>query len=332
MLRSVQERDWIGTWYELLEQTGEFCGIRFGRWHGGQAPPAWSFLPHKQFDGIGGFGHLLRSHYPGASIDLPQLKRPTPPSLYRRTSAFFRHVKKKRSVSSFSPVSEALALSAEPPRAVAWVVVTQEGTNALEQSARQANVSLNSLLLWALSRATQDELAPGQDRLLWTVPVNMRGGVAPKPEASNHASFIELLLRQEESPQTVHEAVRMGFEKDDHWGAWLALSFGRIIGIKGMRRRLERHGRLLKTGVFSNLGSWNVDEQARQNAGPGRWLFSPPAFRTHPVAAGALVFNGELSLTLQLHEGLSTSQAHAHRWLTRWLRNLDISQDATAAA
>ena len=52
--------DPIRPWFDAAEEMGEFIGIRFGRVTPGAVEPEWMFLPHTDYDGIGGLAHLLR--------------------------------------------------------------------------------------------------------------------------------------------------------------------------------------------------------------------------------------------------------------------------------
>jgi hypothetical protein len=115
-------------------------------------------------------------------------------------------------------------------------------------------------------------------------------------------------------------------ERGFHWGAWIALHAGVLLGAEGLRRDIRRreqknHG---WTGIFSNLGVWAVP-------GGGQWIFGPAISRVHPVGAGCITMNGRMALTLQLHDafgvGLKTTYALLQDWKDACLQRSTLQQE-----
>src|ERR1700722_1711144 len=72
--------DPIKPWFISAEELGEFIGIRFGRIPPGATEPEWIYLPHKEFDGIGGLAEILRKRGVTTLDRLPQIRHPASPS------------------------------------------------------------------------------------------------------------------------------------------------------------------------------------------------------------------------------------------------------------
>jgi hypothetical protein len=147
------------------------------------------------------------------------------------------------------------------------------------------------------------------------LPVNMRGAVVRQAEAPPHMSFLTVDMAGTSAPEALQTQIEHCFQQGQHWGMWPLFHAGRVMGEEGMRkdiRKRERQGHGV-TGMFSNLGVWNVD-------GGGSWLFCPAITRTYPIGAGCITVNGRLALTLQLHDALGATLGQARATLDEWAK------------
>ena len=77
----MAEKDAIKPWFAAAEDLGEFIGIRFGHIAPGKTEPEWIYLPHTEFDGIGGLrGNSAETGRNGIGR-LPQVRHPASPSV-----------------------------------------------------------------------------------------------------------------------------------------------------------------------------------------------------------------------------------------------------------
>jgi hypothetical protein len=313
-----QPVDAVGAWFPVLEKLGLDVRIAFGRLRYGTGDVEWTYLPHQDFDGIGGFAHLLRAEgLPAAP--LPSGREEKAPSALRQLwlsllhswDARVRQVSWKR-----------FDWSARGPAAgLAWHALSVEETARLRERAERLEVSVNTLLLWTLDRAVRALWLAEEPRggRRWLIPVNLRGAVRLSRDTANHASFIAALARGDATPAEIHASVRASARRLSHWGAWWWLGISRWIGEGGMLRLMEYYEKRRHSwmGSFSNIGEWN----AGSGTGDVRF-FCPPASRSHPVASGAVTWNGRVALSVQLHPGLSPGPEGARATMDAWSREL----------
>jgi hypothetical protein len=160
------------------EELGEFIGIRFGRVALGSNEPEWFFLPHTEYDGIGGLAELLRRR--GAPDErLPQIKYPAPPSPLSVLKVLPRYLKPRERI-EWLPMEKGagstLAMP-QPPTAVAWRVFDEPTTSQIRRFCRKTGVTVNSFLLRHLTKAIRPFLADQSAVIPWMIPVNLRGKV-----------------------------------------------------------------------------------------------------------------------------------------------------------
>lgn len=327
-----RNRDPIKPWFEALESTGEFIGIRFGHLAPGADEPTWTYLPHSEYDGIGGFAHLIRKSG-FAFPDLPQ----TPHAAVRSWIPFFKLVprllapRRRHAWGALSPDSREPGTN-QPAPAVAWHVFGEAETAALRASAKREDVTLNSLLLKQLDLALRPDLVDPDATLPWMVPVNLRGPVRRDTDTANHTSYICLKIDRLERAAGVHRKIYQAIERGEHWGPWMAYSATQFLprASKRLAIKTDRAIAQWNLGGFSNLGVWDADQCIKDPALAGSWLFSPPVLRCQMVGAGCMTFQGKLSLLVQAHPELTTSPEVPARWLTRWVDLLEGRQEAGA--
>jgi hypothetical protein len=145
------------------------------------------------------------------------------------------------------------------------------------------------------------------------MPVNMRGPVALERDTANQTGYLQIELPPGGTPLQVQEQVRNALRRRDHWATWTLLNAARVLGYAGIRTiyrlQMARFRERPFVGSFTNLGTWT---------GHGLWYVCPPVARTCPVGAGAIVCDGQLSLTIEAHPdmqgGAEWSEALVRRW------------------
>lgn len=321
-----QRRDWIGAWFDLMESiSGEFTGMRFGRGTSGSSMPSWTFLPHARFDGIGGMSHLLRTEKPGIEIAQPHMKEAVAPTRMGLIVALLRVLGRvPRRAAAWLAADRnwrAPAGGCGPGAAVATARLSARDTHELGVAARAQGVSINSLLLAAIARAAEPNLATGPN--VWLVPVNMRGAVGIGDDTANHSSYLQLELPRGVDPAQAHAGIKRALANREHWGAWLFLNAGGAIGTTALgllyRAQLAAYGGQPFVGAFSNLGAWD---------GVGEWYACPPVAKACPVGAAAICCDGRLCLTLEAHRSIALDKAFADALMARWTSELGVSAES----
>lgn len=319
--------DWVAEGFAAMRDCGEDISIVYGHINrvASRAQPEWAELPHDKFDGVGGLAHLLRER--GCRADeLPVLRGDSltfsralrglaavSPALKVRTQQW-RDFDPNRKV-TFRPVGQR----------VAWKLLTELQTRSIVAAAKAAGVTVNTLLLFHLDRAVAAQLIPESANRLWMLPVNLRGGLTRHPETFLKMSFIPVDLQNRPSVGQLQAQITNLKDRYCHWGSWTALHLGKVIGAAGIRRELRSRDKKNNgwTGIFSNLGVWNVP-------GGGHWIFGPAVSRAQPVGVGCVTINGCMALTVQLHEALGGGLEAAYDLLEAWTQS--YVQEPTLAA
>jgi len=320
--------------FAAAESIGEFVGIRYGHLRRQAAEPKWLYYSHKDYDGIGAFAEILRGR--GAVLGtLPEIKYyPAVSAVVSAIRHWPRYVAPKHPLPWVSMERDTShGRGARPPLAVAWHLFDEPTTTALRLGARGMGITVNTLLLDALTRAVRALLVNPTAPVPWMIPVNMRGGVRQFRETDNHTSYMAVQVPVSDAASSIHRKILKALSRGEHWGNWHFFKLANFIS-HPMRAWLAASGKAMSqwsVGAFSNLGEWDAD---RRLIGPdleGDWLFCPPALRTQMIAAGCLTFQGRLTLTLQTHPALTTSPARVQTLVGRWVSAIEASLAATTA-
>lgn len=315
--------DWVGEWYSLKEEAGEFCRIRFGELVVGSESPLWHYLPHARFDGIGAFAEVLERTGRTDIGSLPRSRWSSPPALMRRPA-------RPSGTCARLPLAPGgwVATKSEDarPLSVAWRIFPANESDALVARARRFGVSLNTWLLFALHGAIAKEALPDGMPTRWMVPVNLRGAVALPDPRANHFASIAVPVSGGERPADVHHRIRELLETGTPFESWNAMTMmAERFGVEGIRSLLSLPQPQV-TGIFSNLGAWPPPDSVGETVDAARsWIFLPPVTMDTPLSAGCLVWKGCLSIAVQAHPVLSTNPADAERWVGAWARALFAS-------
>jgi hypothetical protein len=303
--------DWSGLWFKLVEDDGEFVGMRGGRRAADNAI-SWVFPSHATYDGLGGFVQVLRDSYPGRHFAVP-VRKSRPPSLLARTTAVLRLLARKPKAAAAWKGHDS-AWRGQRTRAgteFATSIWDVAATRRLDAKARAHGVPLNSLLLQALGEASRPELEAGPE--IWMMPVNMRGPVALDRDTANQTGYLEIEITGDRSVAQVQEQLKLALRRRDHWATWLFLNASRLVGYAGIRQiykvQMARFEQRPFVGAFSNLGRWK---------GVGDWHVCPPVSKTCPVGAGAIVCDGKLSLTVEAHPSIAREAGWTRALMDRW--------------
>ena len=324
------EKDWVAEVFTAMRDCGEDISIVYGYANddANQGRPQWFELQHNEFDGIGGLACLLRHH--GHLVQrLPELKndRLTFARSVRGVLSVLPEIKSRpRQWRRFDATRKAGRRAVS--ERVAWHFFSVAETQAVTQAAKVAGVSVNTFLLHHLDAVVKGPLTPPSTARRWMLPINLRGAVKRHLERIPHMAFLGVDLDDGASLGQAQARIDALRAKAYHWGVWILLQAGRLMGPEGMRRDIakrerEQHG---WTGIFSNLGVWNID-------GADSWLFCPAISRVYPVGAGCITMNGKMALTLQLHDVLCEDLDTSNELLTAWRQAclpVQVANDAIA--
>ncbi|HET9933485.1 MAG TPA: hypothetical protein VFQ35_22425 [Polyangiaceae bacterium] len=323
--RPVRGRtDLFAEWFSALEAEGESMRFRLGRCDDQRSHPTWHFLPHQDYDGIGGLAVVLRQ-LEGKSLDMPRLAEPYPSRARRWLAAARFALRRSHEAIPFRDFDD--AWTGDPrqptaPSAYAWALLSESDTHELRQAARSRGVSLNAWMLWSLTRAMLPHLQRDRGSVAWIVPVNMRGLRPELRDTANQAATFDVAFPAGANVAQVDEALKREREALAHFGVWQLLQLLEHLDPESIRRLAQRESRIKKHGSFSNLGSLRVSGSEFSPQSREFWMAFNPVIKSRPVGAACLTYEGRLALTLQLHPALSRDESTAHAWLLAWLQAL----------
>jgi len=318
--------DPIKPWFEAAEELNEFIGIRFGRIAPGAAEPEWIYLPHKEFDGIGGFAKILRER--GASLGrLPQIRHPAAPSRLSVLKLLPKYLEPRRPL-KWAPFKGGTAAASNdtPPPAAAWHVFDETETLRIRRVCRKSGVTVNSFLLKNLSKAIRFFLEDPSSVVPWMIPVNLRGKVFRDRDTANFSSYVSVKVQSYETVHDIHRNIYAALARKEHWANWYAYELGRL-STHGMRKFLlqkELATSSWNIGGFSNLGDWDAEKEITEDECAGNWLFAPPVLRFQKIGAGCVTFQNRLSLLIQTHPELNTNRDVTAAWMQNWIKEIEF--------
>jgi hypothetical protein len=324
---ATQRTDPISPWFNICEEMGEFIGIRFGRIARGATEPEWTFLRHIDFDGVGGFGELLRRG--GADLPkLPQIKHPAPPSRMDLVRALPKFLKPRQRV-AWGPLNRGTVIAStkdQSPLAVAWHVFDEQATTQIRRVCRKSGITVNSFLLKHLTKAIRPSLLDESSVVPWMIPINLRGKVSRERDTANFTSYVGVQICSYESAFDIHRKIYAALGRGEHWANWYAYEVGRLASKSVKKQMLKRDLAMSQwnLGSFSNLGDWDPDKTIDQPECEGPWLFAPPVLRCQMIGAGCVTYQNALSLTIQAHPDLTCSTAVPTAWIQSWIKEIDL--------
>jgi hypothetical protein len=303
--------DWSGLWFRIVERDGEFIGMRGGQ-RRADGRIDWVFPSHAEYDGLGGFVHVLRKAFPGRDIKVP-VRASRAPSFLKRAAAFLR-------LCAHAPVPAAAwkgydttwrGRRTQAGTEFATHFFAPDVTRRLNAKARSKGVSLNSLLMHTLARASETDLEAGPK--LWMMPVNMRGPVKLDRDTANQTGYLQIEIADDASIGDVQDQLKLALRRRDHWATWTFFNLSRVIGFAGICRvfkfQMKRFQNRPFVGSFSNLGAWK---------GVGDWCVCPLVTKTSPVGVGAIVCNGRLALAVEAHASIRREAGWTQSLMDRW--------------
>lgn len=316
---TAADKDYIGMWYRARRRCGIDDAIHFAVIDPEGAGERRYSIPHRHHDGIGGLLVLLRQW--GVPLPpVPHSRQSSPPPWWQWLRA--------PGAPPGQPLPWRRLRGPEPHGQVETTCFDPEATAAIMARAKQEHGSLNSLLLHRLHRAVGETLLETPSTGSWLYPVNMRGAVSRPRDDMNLSSGFYVPVAPEQSVAVLYAALREGLRQQQHWRFWHLAHVGRWVGERGVdwlcRRMLEGPGHL---GSFSNLGVWRLDLGAAGFSDSACLAVCGPGSPNHPVANGAIIVNGRLTLSLRVNASLTAGRLATRKCLNLW-RHFLLEEDA----
>ena len=196
---------------------------------------------------------------------------------------------------------------------LAWRVFTERSTEELVKYAKSQNVSLNSVLLHAVSSAVGSLLLnDSQTECRWLIPVNMRMSPSEALSTANHTSSVGVRFNRNMPLAQLDKTLKKSLNP---WRVLFAYRLASALShlsenvlFKLAKKRGEHN---FWIGSFSNLGVWKLPLESENENCPVAISIAPPAGTPcFPVGVGIITWRGRLSVSVRLHAGLVSNNAH----------------------
>lgn len=314
-------RDTSGEKFLIFKEMGEsidmtLCMVPKNTLH----KPKIYLLDHSKRDGIAAFDYVFGED--GMKVkEHPQMKGGQKPSLWKRIQLMRQHIRNMPKINyPWKKIDFSIRGSAP---SYAYALFDEETVTALLNYAREQKMSLNALLLSALNEASIKHLMTSvPEETVWTIPLNMRGGASSGDSHRNTTASISLVIPKGMDAAGVDAKIKSIYLQGVHWGAWLLSNITAVIGLAGFRY-LAKHIKPTWVGVFSNLGSWPINDNVEGAFDDGRYyLANPPATFILPVTTATMTWYGRMGISLQLHPSISKDPEDAREVLAGWVEAL----------
>ena len=196
---------------------------------------------------------------------------------------------------------------------------TRDETTALLTKAKWLKVSLNTLLFYALNQTIVEKFDLQQKEISWWIPVNMRpdlGLDVNDPQINrNYVSNFPVDIFSDTSLTDCQQLISKALKQQKHWATWWWQNIGRFLPAMAIeiiaKRNLQDN---YYAGAFSNLGNWTCKEQNSNIS-----FFVNPLL-SHPIGAGAIIWNGQLNITLRVYPTFPIAQGELDRLIAAWAK------------
>lgn len=316
----MNKRDYVGQWFEIYRRNNECADITFKI--KSNAASELIKMPHEKFDGSGALFTLSKKFNWNIKNLATQskLKKINLIKYFFNCLLFLYWTKpRKKNIWPFtfnkSFNNNSLSLSH---------IFSTEETQQITKNAKSSGTSLNTLIFYSLNKCLEKKFNWHQDFRSWWIPVNVRPefdiDINDSNITSNYVSNFTIDVSPDMSLHSYQNLISESLKQKKHMATWWWQHLGKFLPEKLIEkiaiRNLQNN---YYVGTFSNLGDWACDDTN------SCLNFFVPTLKSHPVGAGAIVWNSKLSLTLTFHPEFQLSTTEANDLFQNWIRHLSYS-------
>ena len=313
--------DTFGKWFLVFRDRNECCDGIFGVYDS-TGRLETRLYPHARYD-----GYSVMNEYLAESGVSGELRKPGhAPGMARQLKAFVAYLV----ALPFRPRSRRLRLHTRgwpsAPIAVsndriAWRIFSAEDTQKITAAAKQDKVPLNALLIAGLVRHLGPLWTDHSGSIVAGVTVSLHKMVGIDSVPRNRFSIIDIQVDESVTTAEINRRIKRTLRRDRHLASWLSYHLPDYLGDWFYQYFLLTIAWFQNRNiVFTNVGEWS--------AGNGHALFLiPPVFHYNPVSVGIIIWEGKLSLAIQVHPHVQVSKEQIETIMDNWSRAL-LSVDA----
>lgn len=300
-------RNKVGFWYRCLKLLGESTSFSLGRVDS-ENEWMWQDFDHEQFDGLGGVQTYFKQHFQ-YELELPKLRKEWGSPRFFNALIGAINYQKSRELPFIEwkhrDFSNGLSFS-NTHKKIATLLITPEESKLFLSKLKDKKLNFNAYCMKQFTDFLRSEFLTSEVKdCLWQFPVNMRGHVPTFVGDLNQSSYVDIVVYESDSPDSIRNEMMTKFNKKEHWFVWYGAKFIPKLFPKAAFKTVQEHiliGGPPYLGNFSNLGSFEIP-----NCHEAIYLATPTT-RVRPIGFGTMSVNGHLTFTLQFHETLPVAE------------------------
>jgi len=308
--------DTFGKWFLVFKNRNECCDGIFGVYDK-SGHLETRLYPHARYD-----GYSVMNEYLAESGVTGVFREPgNTPGLFRQLKAFTAYLVSM----PFRPQSRRLRLlyrgwptsplTVAKDR-IAWRIFSEADTQKIAACAKQDKVTLNASLIAGLIKHLDPLWADNTGSIVAGVTVSLHKMVGIDKVPRNRFSIIDIRLDESVAADEINRRIHKALRHDRHLASWLSYHLPDYLGAWFYRYFLLTIGWFQNRNVvFTNVGEWSAEN--------GHALFLiPPVFHYNPVSVGIIIWEGKLSLAIQVHPHVAVSNAQIETIMDNWSSEL----------
>lgn len=290
------EIDYAGLKFEIMKEMGEDCEILFVKEDNNRNKTFYS-IGHEKADGVSSIIKLIEKITNQKVKTFPIARTDNKPNIFKRIILAYTHVK-RQTPRKYIFNNQKTAIG--KPAAFEYFYFSKEDTNKIELICKANNISINTLLLWAVDKMTQKYFLKGKQERVWMMPVNIRDSISDKYRVGNHATTLSIILNDENQIE-INDQIKGQLKSGIIWGGRIVANAPKYIGEKGLRK-IAKKAKSPYVGLCSNIGKWpenNHDTNLQDQV-----IVIAPATSLCPISMAIMTWQDSLTISLQIHPSL----------------------------
>jgi len=319
--------DSIRYWFETLENQGEYIQIHIWCKNRKTLKEEEFVYSHAQVDGIAAINCMMKEKGMEQLDLIPKIPKRHIPGLGTQFLLFLKYLSRLPFWSvpwTLPKTNWKPGRNPEAPSSKSWKMLSLKDSDLIRKQAKKNNVHLNTYLLYCLDQSLSAYYKSLTKKRVWLIPVSLRYE-QQKQYDKNITGFVDAYLIQKKSLQKLNDEIKNSLLKGDAFGGHFGVGIGRFIGktLLGFLVK-SNHYMQVRTGVFTNLGSWGEHKEEVDYD----WAGLPPVIRSQPVGALTATYHGHMLLAFQFHPVLSRDPQLAQKVIESWIQILIAGPDS----
>lgn len=309
-------KDYVGQWFEIYRRHQEPADILFEVAQKGKSE--WIAFPHEKADGAGALFAIAQQKNWQIKLNAgkPITKSISFLKYIKNIILFLYWTKPRRK--NFWPFG--FKKTSQDTTIQSSIHFSEPELEILKLASINQKVSLNTLLFYCLQKAITEYFELKADQYSWWIPVNMRNDLGLSPNdptlKKNYVSNFTVDVSHKDTLPDFQSKITKSLKQKKHWGTWFWQNLGKYLPESMIEKiALQQLQNNYYVGAFTNLGEWTCSEQNRLT------VFAN-ALLSHPIGAAAIIWNGELNLSLRVYPTFPIIDEELEKLIQAWKKKI----------